>query len=202
MGTLLELPEWLPEPVREYVEFWISRAGDSSDLMIRLAKDLRMRPVWETLKDHVETDQYLADYFGEALSVADHCEMLKRRGSLRPAGERRQLYPKIRKDIDSLIHFLEENGLMITPRHPEGGYTSLLHAFRDSIDEYESVEEDLFSAYLPRKMRAKNAMRSFFMRSMKDRVRLDLGRHLYQVVADTTNVVFNSDVTPEDVRKA
>ncbi len=211
MGTLPKLPEWLPEPVREYVE---QPSREPSDLMVRLATDQRMRSVWETLKKHAK-EHAISDYllvmgfFCSALSYIHYWKCLERDGLLLPTGERRQLDQKIRETIDNLIHLLGEKHLKeerlkrtdeiagVIPGIP--GAIQDLYALRDKIER-----ESVFSEHLPTKIRGDTAMRSFFMRVMKDFVLSVLDQPLHQAIADITNVVFDTDddVTPAHVRKA
>jgi len=134
---------------------------------------------------------------------------LERDGLLLPAGERRQPDQKIRETIDNLIHLLSEKHLKekhltgadeiagVIPGIP--GAIQDLYALRDKIER-----ESVFSEHLPTKIRGDTAMRSFFMRVMKDFVLSVLDQPLHQAIADTTNVVFDTDddVTPDHVRKA
>ena len=219
MGTLPELPEWLPEPVRKYVESR-SQAGQPpdlpSDLMVRLATDQRMKPVWETLNKHakghaISDDRLLGSFFVNALYNVTYWKILERTELLLPAGERGQPYKNIRETIDDLIHLLNaykkiretiDNLVHLLNEEPtiDGIAEDIqrLHALRDRIEG-----DKVYSEYLPTKMRGDTAMRSFFMRVMKDFVLRFFGHPLHEAIAHTTNVVFNTDdVTSDHVRKA
>lgn len=204
MGTLPELPEWLPEPVRTLMET-SSQAGKSSiaefDRRVRLglATDPRMQSVWETLKEHAVTDEDLGYFFLNARLNVAYWKALKDSELLFPASERRQRDQNIREAIDNLIHLLNEYKLTI----PYGLQKDMrkLHALRDRIER-----GGLYPEHLPTKIRGETAMRSFFMRAMKDFVLRTFDHPLHEAIATTTNVVFDTTddtlVTSENVRKA
>ena len=190
------LPKWLSSPLRACLENLIGRVPrDDLDPVVRLSTDEQMRSVWTKLTENGATDEYLCHFAWSVWFSLNYWQTLEENNLLLPRREVEKRYRKTVEAIDQVIDLLNENHLLIVDWNPEE--SSELHALKDRI------QKSLFWYLLPTRMKAKNAKRTFLIRVLKERVQAKFGRPLHSVIADTTNVVFNTtEVTADHVSKA
>jgi hypothetical protein len=189
----VELPDWLPDPVRIHV-LQIEKlfAGLPKDLAIlrRVVTDDRMKYVWRQLKPLAKSEKALVEFFDCAWQRARFPHFVET-----PQDRARQARPW--SEAAELCRWTKQHNILV---RTDPGKAAALDVVASMFDEIARREGNLHSPLIVKHHAADDIARAY-VRMLGHRTRELFGSTLLRTVARTASVALGGKIDWQQVRK-
>lgn len=201
MGSMekVQFPNWLPDSVVEYAKSipTESQYPECYRITITLTTRLEMKPVWKALSENAKHSSSIKDLLDEIILSLSWWEFLKQEGLLLSPQKRNERINEVINAIDNLRTILNKNPVLCGY---DRNYTNPIDKELDSIEQF--VKYTPFWNHIPTKIGASTSKRTFLLKILKPFMRREFQKPLSSEIGTIVGLIFDEDITDDDVRKA